>query len=275
MKLTLWHNAFSTCSQKVRLALAESGREWESCEVNLIAGDQKNPDYLAINRRGLVPALAVDDVILIESSVINEFIADLAPDLKLRHDEPLGRARERLWVRRIEEAVHPAMGAITLATVLRTMMLQRPRDEVLAEIAQVADASERSSRLEIFEHGAETPIFRDAVKRLVEFLDDLDSTLTTGTWICGERFSLADCAAIPYVDRMDRLGLGVLWTSQRFHVARWLAAAKERPAYRMAIEDWVPAVTADMVRMIGEANRPAFLEAAISCSKPVPGVEAS
>jgi hypothetical protein len=43
----------------------------------------------------------------------------------------------------------------------------------------------------------------------------------------------------------------------------------------MAIEDWVPAVTADMVRMIGEANRPAFLEAAISCSKPVPGVEAS
>lgn len=274
MKLTLWHNGLSTCSQKVRLALAESGCNWESCEVNLIAGEQKDPAYLAIHPRGLVPALAVDGGILIESSVINEFIADLAPELKLRPDGPLGQAHGRLWVRRIEETVHPAMGAITLATVFRTFMLQRPRDEVLAEIAQVTDGNERSARLEIFELGAEAPSFRGAVTRLVEFLDDLDRALATSPWICGERFSLVDCAAIPYVDRLNRLGLDVLWTGQRFHLARWLAAAKERRAYKVAIENWFPATTADMIRMIGEANRPAFLEAANGWSKPVPRVQA-
>ena len=72
----------------------------------------KSTAYLAIHPRGLVPALAVDGGILIESSVINEFIADLAPELKLRPDGPLGQAHGRLWVRRIEETVHPAMGAM-------------------------------------------------------------------------------------------------------------------------------------------------------------------
>jgi glutathione S-transferase len=47
--LALYHNAFSTCSQKVRLVLAEKGLSFESREVDLIGGAQHDPDYVKLN----------------------------------------------------------------------------------------------------------------------------------------------------------------------------------------------------------------------------------
>lgn len=53
--ITLFHNAMSTCSQKVRFALEEKALSWNSREINLLAGEQKADTYLAINPKGVVP----------------------------------------------------------------------------------------------------------------------------------------------------------------------------------------------------------------------------
>lgn len=41
--MELYHFGFSTCSQKVRLVLAEKGLDFESHEVNLISGERTTP----------------------------------------------------------------------------------------------------------------------------------------------------------------------------------------------------------------------------------------
>ncbi|RZJ39514.1 MAG: glutathione S-transferase family protein, partial [Brevundimonas sp.] len=54
--LHLFHSGPSSCSQRVRLALAEKELAWVSHLVDLGVGEQLRPGYLAINPYGLVPA---------------------------------------------------------------------------------------------------------------------------------------------------------------------------------------------------------------------------
>jgi hypothetical protein len=73
--LELYHAHRSTCSQKVRICLAELGLEFRSRPINLIAGEQLTPAYLAVNPNGVVPALMHDGAAILESSVICEYLS--------------------------------------------------------------------------------------------------------------------------------------------------------------------------------------------------------
>ncbi len=75
MAIELYHTAHSTCSQKVRLALAEKGmgergKDWVEHEVNLSKFEQLKPDYLKLNPNGVVPTFVHDGAVIIESSAI-------------------------------------------------------------------------------------------------------------------------------------------------------------------------------------------------------------
>ena len=77
--LTLYHANHSTCSQKVRLCLAEKRLEWTSKLINLATNEHLTPEYLALNPNGVVPTLVHD------GAVIRDFVegADLLQDLNL------------------------------------------------------------------------------------------------------------------------------------------------------------------------------------------------
>jgi len=63
--LTLYHNAVSVCSQKVRLQLEEKGLDFEERHLSLMRGEPLRPEFLAINPRGLVPTIVHDGVAVI------------------------------------------------------------------------------------------------------------------------------------------------------------------------------------------------------------------
>ncbi len=92
MTLELFHNDMSTCSQKVRLTLAEKVLDWTNHHLDLRAGDQQKPDYMALNPNGVVPTLRDNGTVIIESTVINEYLDDAYPAPTLRHAEAMGRA---------------------------------------------------------------------------------------------------------------------------------------------------------------------------------------
>ena len=48
-------------------------------KLDLLAGDQVKPDYLALNPNGVVPTLDHDGAIVIDSSVIIEYLDEVAP----------------------------------------------------------------------------------------------------------------------------------------------------------------------------------------------------
>ena len=84
MKIEMYQAPQSTCSQKVRITLAEKGlpemnKDWIEHDIDLGKFEQLEPDYLKINPNGVVPTFVHDGTILIESSAILEYLEEIIP----------------------------------------------------------------------------------------------------------------------------------------------------------------------------------------------------
>uniref|UniRef100_A0A1I7ZZ26 maleylacetoacetate isomerase n=1 Tax=Steinernema glaseri TaxID=37863 RepID=A0A1I7ZZ26_9BILA len=96
MTLVLYNNWKSSCSWRVRIALALKGIEYEYKPVNLAKKEQRSSEYLKINPQGLVPVLAVGKKHLAESIAIMEYLEEKFPEKrKLLPQNPEDRAKVR------------------------------------------------------------------------------------------------------------------------------------------------------------------------------------
>jgi len=252
--LELWHNAVSTCSQKVRLVLAEKELEFTSREVNLVTGEQHAPEYVKLNKNHVVPTLSHGGRILIESSLINEYLEDAFPEVELAPKAPAQRHAMRLWIKEIDGKVHPAAGVITFAIGARPAQLSQPPEVREANLAAIPDPARRAARRSVLEHGVEAPEFEGALGAFLDLLDAMEVSLAPEGWLSGDRFGLADAAALPYVLRLEHLAMTpLLGESTRPRVASWLARVKARPSFEAAVAAWAPAPILALFRNQGES----------------------
>src|SRR5262249_32263698 len=96
MAFILYNAPQSTCSQRVRFVLNAKQLPFEEKKLDLLAGDQLKPDYIALNPNGVVPTLDHDGNIVIDSSVIIEYLDEVAPEPEgFTPSVPVARARMR------------------------------------------------------------------------------------------------------------------------------------------------------------------------------------
>ena len=86
--IELYNAPQSTCSQKVRLTLAEKGLSFKDHRLKLFASDQLRPAYLKLNPNGVVPTLIHDGTPIIDSSVIMEYLDEVFPSPQLSSERP-------------------------------------------------------------------------------------------------------------------------------------------------------------------------------------------
>jgi len=252
--LELHHNGLSSCSQKVRLVLAEKNLAFTSRDVNLVSGEQHAPEYVKLNPNHVVPTLIHDGRVLIESSLINEYLEESFPAVPLAPRDPAARHAMRLWVKKIDEKVHPAAGVITYAIGARPAQMLLPPEQRESNVAAIPDAARRAARRSVLEHGVKAPEFEGALHAFLELIDAMDSKLAPGGWLSGDRFGLADAAALPYVLRLEHLAMTPLLSgAARPRVADWLARVKARPSFETAVAAWAPAPILNLFRTQGEA----------------------
>jgi glutathione S-transferase len=89
-KLTFYHSP-NTRSSGTRILLEELGARFELHALNMKAGEQRQPAYLAVNPLGKVPAVMHGDALITEQVAIFLYLADLFPQAKLApaFDDPL------------------------------------------------------------------------------------------------------------------------------------------------------------------------------------------
>ena len=97
----------SSASYRVRIVLNLKGLAYEKRNYVLRAGEQRAPDYLAINPAGLVPALEVGDVRLGQSLAIIEYLDAIHPAPRMIPADPLERARAMELALTIACDIHP------------------------------------------------------------------------------------------------------------------------------------------------------------------------
>ena len=108
-KLTLYHAAPSR-SSIIRWMLEEIGEPYEVQLLSLSKGDNRAPDYLAVNPMGKVPALRHGDAVITEAAAICAYLADEFPRAKL--NVPLGDARRGPYLKWLffgPSCIEPAM----------------------------------------------------------------------------------------------------------------------------------------------------------------------
>ena len=256
--IELYHFGFSTCSQKVRLVLAEKGLDFKSHEVDIIlANAQHDPAYVKLNPKHVVPTLIHDGRVLIESSLIIKYLDDAFPLPPLRPPDAAGRYADDFWLMHVDEKLHPAAPTVTFALGPRAMILQQPADVREATIAKIPDATARATRRSVIEHGAKAPEFANAFGVFLDTIDRMENVLAEQAWLSGNSFGLADATLLPYVLRLEHLAMDpLLDPAARPHLADWLARVKARPSYATAVEAWTPTPMVEMLRNNARAAWP-------------------
>jgi glutathione S-transferase len=231
--ITLYHAHHSTCSQKVRIVLHEKGLEFEAIQLELGKKDQLKPEYLALNPNGVVPTLVDGDDVIIDSSVICEYLDERYPEPRLSPADVVERAHMRQWMRYFEEVPTAAIRtpSFNRAFLYRFDGLDQARFE--AEQMNV-----RKVRKELFQRMGKPTGFSDA--EIDRSLDELGETcarmhaaLDDGRpWLMGETFTLADVIIIPSIDRMADLGLSYIWETDYPHVGEWYERFQARPSFQ-------------------------------------------
>lgn len=169
----------SSASYRVRIALALKGIDYDRISVDLVAGEQRSEAHLALNRQGLVPALAIDGLVMTQSLAIIEYLDETRPGAPLLPSDPAARAHVRALALAVACEIHPISNLSVLARV-----------EALAG---------REARANWNTDNIATGL------RAVEAM--LDHPGFTGAFCHGATPGIADCALIPQLYNADRWGV--------------------------------------------------------------------
>ena len=91
------------------IALEEAGLPYDAVQMDFKTADQTKPDYLAVNPKGRVPALALEDgTVLTETGALLDYIAAIAPTANLVPTDPQNAAHMRSTMYYLASAMHIA-----------------------------------------------------------------------------------------------------------------------------------------------------------------------
>ena len=250
--IDLYHHGSSVCAAKVRFALGEKGLAWQSHYLDILKGDQFAPDYLKLNSKAVVPTLVHDGRVIVESTVINEYLDEVFPQVSLKPNDPQARAAMRVWTKAVDEDIHPACAEVTFSSCHRHIIKRLPPKEYENFLASTPSQSVtprwHERKKEIVTQGFDAPGLGEKYRHYDSYLDKMERTLAHQSWLAGDTFSLADTAMTPYVNRLDMLGMSQMWERTRPQVTAWFERVKARPAFKPAFLDWCPPdLTADLL----------------------------
>lgn len=117
MAVTLYDYWRSSASYRVRIALNLKGIPYESSVVNLLAKDHQSQAHLARNPQGLLPALAIDGLMLTQSIAIIDYLEETRPEPRLLPIDSALRARVRAAALAIAMEIHPVCNLSVAAHV--------------------------------------------------------------------------------------------------------------------------------------------------------------
>jgi len=135
--LELYHAEPVANSMKVLLCMKEKNIEFTSHYLNLLRFEQHSPAFVKINPNGQVPVLVHDGAVITESSVINEYLDEVFPDVPLKPDDAVERARMRIWTKFVDEYFMPALSMIGWHIMVRRIAQQlkgKELEEMLSHI---------------------------------------------------------------------------------------------------------------------------------------------
>ena len=253
--LKLYHYDRSTAAQRVRLGLEEKGLKWESIIVDTAMGDasQRPDNFHEFNPKGLIPLLDHDGFIIPESTLILEYLDDVFRDHKsLSPSTAQGRARMKLWMRKIDDGIHVASRTIGVCIVNRHFYKEAETKTIADYYKKMRDETRKSNDKINTELGLESPLLKPSLQAFKNLFIEMDNQLGEQAWLAGDKFSLADISLVVYLTRLTSFQMAPLWAEQQ-HLSNWFDRIKNFKSYKKAVDDWGD-ITAERRQIEGEKS---------------------
>ena len=194
--------------RRVRVFLAEKGVDIPKTEVSIIEGENLKPEYLAVNPRGLLPTLELDDGDRIDETIaICRYIEETQPEPNLMGRDALEKAQIESWQRHMEfDGLNPT-----------------------GEMFRNSFDPFKNRGLPGLENVQAIPELAVRGKAGVErFYERLEQRLSQSTYIAGERYTVADITALCVVDFASFAKMGI--PEANTNTKRWHADVSARPS---------------------------------------------
>jgi GST-like protein len=197
-QIVLYWHAMSSATP-VACALVELGVKHERVKIDITKGEQRRPDYLALNPNGKVPTMTVDGAPMFEALAIEMWLGDT-------YGVPKGLWPAEGTPERLQAMAWSTWSYVTYGAQL--VRLQAARD-----LGTPDDA-----------HG------RSAHQGLDQLLALLDARLAAQPWMLGAAYSLVDLIVGSVIGYSAYIGAPV---GSHPHVAAWLGKVQARPAMQI------------------------------------------
>jgi glutathione S-transferase len=201
----IFYYAPMTSATRVHWALEELEMPYEKKKIDLAKGEQKTPEYLAMNPNGKVPLVFEDGVAIFESLAILIYLGErYGVDKGLFPKQGMERAESLTWLCWAQVTLGDAGGRI-----MRNTSERFPEDERNAKAGE-------SAKTEL--HAA---------------LGIVERALSGKEYLVGGKFSYADLAIAGYVPFLARLGADL---SPFKNIQAWVGRCTARPALARAMQ---------------------------------------
>ena len=200
--IKLYDFSLSPRARKVRITLEAKGLEYEKIPIDITTGEQKTPEYLAINPDGKVPALQDNGTTVHESTIIMEYLNDTYPTPPLLPDDVGQRARARVLMHYADNPYEHAV-----ATLVEELLL-KPLQGDAADHGVVSQA-----------HAALNLCF-----------DHLTNELGNNDFLVGSTLTLADIPYVSWALLFPRLNVDI----PHPRLEAWINRLKEQPSVQAA-----------------------------------------
>jgi glutathione S-transferase len=216
-------DSFGIMPRIVRFFLLEKGLDVSRHEVDLLLGENREPDYLRLNPSGQTPALELSDrTIVCEGPAICEYLEELFPDPPLIGTTAKERAKTRMWWRRVELNIcQPMILGFYYGDALETYRTR------MRCIPEAADGMKEKAR--------------DGLRWLDGLLE--------AEWVVGGSFTIADIHLYCFVQEMA--GKGQPLPEECTAVRSWLERVASRSAAEMSLWRWKAAADVSKAKMPG------------------------
>ena len=191
MTLAYYHAEPAANSLKSMIPLKEKGLDFESHYVDLHKFEQHSDWFIELNPEGQVPVLQHNGLLITHTTVINEYLEDVFPELPLRPYDPVGKARVRYWNKFVDEQVmnYVSMhGWHRMVGVIARNIESGEFEKLLASIP----LPDQRKKWATARSGFSEAELANATDKIVYACAKVEAQLAETPWLAGEMYTTAD-----------------------------------------------------------------------------------
>ena len=207
VKLTLYGNKTTTCTQRVTILLEELELKYDFVDVDLTKNEQTTKEYLELNPFGNVPVIKYDTYTIFESRTILRYIAKNNHDYKdLTLDDSIYVDN---WLEVESQTINPIINKIVHEKLLKKI---KDPEAVIDE-----------------------ELIKKEIEHLKKVLSIYEKRLSSSNYIGGDYFSIADISNIPHINNFVKCGYK--YVLKEFPITyKWIKKIMSRESVRIVLK---------------------------------------